>query len=134
MRPPDCPPIQRTVFLLAAAAILLLRVPIRAAEITLPQETTRFVESPLPGYPLATELCSTCHSVEYVQSQPPSLTHAYWTATVTKMQKTFGAAIPVDSVDPLVDFLVKTYGAERTSPPAPARPIPASQSRPGTAP
>ena len=48
----------------------------------------------------------------------PVSARPYWQATVTKMQKTFGAPIPDAAVAPIVEYLVKTYGAERT--PAPA--------------
>jgi selenocysteine lyase/cysteine desulfurase len=52
--------------------------------------------------------------------QPGSLSRTFWKANVVKMQKTFGAPIPDAAVDSIVDYLVKTYGAERpaASPPA----------------
>ena len=108
---------------------VLLLIGVRAAsaaEIKLPVETARLAESPLPGYALATALCYTCHSVDYVLYQPPATSRAWWQTTMTKMQKTFGAPIPDPALEPLVDYLVKTYGAERpaaatpTPPPAPA--------------
>ena len=64
---------------------------------------------------LAVSLCYTCHSTEYMRYQPTTSPRAYWKATVTKMQKTFGAPIPDDVVEPITDYLVKTYGAERAS-------------------
>ncbi len=92
-------------------------------EITLPAETARLAESPLPGYALATAFCYTCHSADYTRVQPVS-SRAYWKATVTKMQKTFGAPIPDEAVEPIVEYLVKTYGTERAGgPAAPAVPV-----------
>lgn len=91
-----------------------------AASITLPTETARLVESPLPGYPLAAGLCVTCHSVDYIAYQPTS-SRAYWQAATLKMQKTFGAPIPDTAVAPIVDYLVKTYGAERERPASASR-------------
>ncbi len=85
-------------------------------EITLPAETARLAESPLPGYALATAMCYTCHSADYTRVQPVS-SRAYWKATVTKMQKTFGAPIPDEAVEPIVEYLVKTYGTERPNAP-----------------
>ena len=82
--------------------------------ITLPAETAKLVESPLPGYTLAQAMCLTCHSAEYMKTQPVS-SRTYWQGSVTKMQKTFGAPIPDDMVPALVDYLVKTYGNERTA-------------------
>ena len=103
-----------------AAAVLLgwlVLMPGRAApekpvEITLPVETARLAESPLPGYALAIGLCSTCHSAEYVQYQP-NANRAYWRAATVKMQKVFGAPIPDAAIEPIADYLVKTYGMER---------------------
>lgn len=100
----------RCISILAAAAGVALVA--RALEIKLPPETARLAESPLPGYQLAVAQCATCHSMDYVKMQPTS-TRAYWKGNVTKMQKTFGAPIPDEMVDPIVDYLVKTYGNER---------------------
>ena len=98
--------------------------------ITLPAEPGRLLESALPGYALATGLCYTCHSTEYVNYQPVS-SRTYWKATVTKMQKTFGAPIPDEALEPIVDYLVKTYGAERSGA-APAGPGAANGKVPAT--
>ena len=94
-------------------ALLLWATSARAIEITLPEEKAQLVESPLPGYALATALCYTCHSVDYILYQPPASPPAYWKTQVVKMQKTFGAPIPDSAVEPIIDYLVKTYGAER---------------------
>ena len=94
-----------------------------AIEITLPEEKLRLADSPLPGAALATALCYTCHSAEYAIYQPPASPRAYWKATVVKMQKTFGAPIPDTAIDPLTDYLVKTYGAERAPAPAASSPL-----------
>ena len=109
--------------LLASAALAL---PLRAIEITLPRETAALKSSPLPGYALAQGLCGTCHSAEYPLFQPPASPRAYWQATVVKMQKTFGAPIPDPAIDPIVDYLVKTYGNERGG--APTTPPPEKKS------
>jgi len=94
---------------------------IAAVEIALPQETARLVESPLSGYELATTYCYTCHSTDYVRYQP-SMTRAAWKASVLKMQTTFGAPIPESAVEPIAEYLAKTYGAERAESSRPAAP------------
>lgn len=99
--------------------------PAAAVEITLPTETVRLGDSPLPGAALATAMCYTCHSAEYALYQPPTSPRTYWKATVVKMQKVFGAPIPDTAVDPITDYLVKLYGVE--NPPAPTPAGPASQ-------
>lgn len=84
--------------------------------ITLPGETAAYVASQLPGYQLVQRNCAGCHSAHYVAMQPPSSPRAWWDATVKKMKKPFGAPFPDDDIAAMVDYLVKTYGAER--PPA----------------
>jgi hypothetical protein len=103
--------IPRLVTASAALAIAMVGS-MRAAEITLPAETARLVESPLPGYSNALASCATCHSADYVRMQP-TFTRATWKAEVVKMQKVFGAPIPDAAIEPIADYLVKTYGAER---------------------
>ncbi len=100
-----------TTLALGAAATALAK----PVEITLPPDPTRLAESSLPGYNQATTFCYTCHSADYAKMQPTS-SRTYWQATVTKMQKVFGAPIPDDAVAPIVDYLVKTYGSERAAP------------------
>ncbi|AJG24306.1 c-type cytochrome [Cupriavidus basilensis] len=104
----------------------------QALEITLPPETARYTPSDLPGFRLVQQNCMTCHSAQYVLTQPPSSPRGYWEATVKKMKKPFGAPFADEDIPAMVDYLTKTYGAERTayaaasaaqgSAPAPAAP------------
>ena len=80
--------------------------------ITLPPETAAYVTSDLPGYQLVQRNCVGCHSAHYVQMQPPTLARAYWENTVKRMKKPFGAQFPDEDVAAMVDYLVRTYGAE----------------------
>jgi sulfite dehydrogenase len=81
--------------------------------ITLPPETATYRPSDLPGYDLVRQNCVLCHSAQYILTQPPTMTRAYWDATVRKMKKPFGAPFPDTDIPAMVDYLVKTYGAER---------------------
>jgi sulfite dehydrogenase len=101
--------------LLLASMALALSSTACALDITLPRETARFKESGLPGYKLVLENCMTCHSAQYVQMQPPSSPRSYWSATVQKMKKPFGAQFADEDIPAMVDYLAKTYGAERTA-------------------
>lgn len=92
-----------------------LALTVSAAEIKLPAETTRLIESPLPGYAMAQSMCYTCHSVDYIRMQPRS-SKTYWQGAVVKMQKTFGAPIPDSAVEPIAEYLAKTYGTEAPKP------------------
>ena len=87
--------------------------------IVLPVETEVYAPANLPGYALVNSTCLTCHSVEYSKYQPSTSTRNYWKATVIKMQKTFGAPIPDEQIEAMVDYLVRTYGAEKASVVAP---------------
>lgn len=81
--------------------------------IELPGDGTQLKASALPGYARAQANCVVCHSAEYMLYQPPTAPRAYWDAMVKRMKAVFKA--PIDDVDmPLiVDYLVRTYGAEQ---------------------
>jgi len=79
------------------------------AVFTLPRETTAL--KPGPGVELVTAQCLMCHSADYISTQP-RLTRTQWQAGVTKMQQKYGAPIATNSMDRLVDYLVKNYGSE----------------------
>lgn len=101
---------------LVLCLLSLMSVPTAMAlEITLPRETAQYTPSDLPGYKLVEQNCLICHSAHYVQYQPPSSTRAYWEAAVHKMKQPFGAFFPDEDIPAMVDYLVKTYGAERPS-------------------
>jgi sulfite dehydrogenase len=82
---------------------------IRAAalDIQLPPETVAFKQD--FGAEIANGQCLTCHSVEYVVIQPP-MQRAFWKAEVVKMQQKYGAQIPEEQVEAVVNYLTKNYG------------------------
>jgi sulfite dehydrogenase len=97
----------------ATAVALALAGSAAALEIKLPPETAAYQPSELPGYQLVQRNCMTCHAAQYASSQPPASPRAYWEATVKKMKKPFGAQFDDADMPAMVDYLVKTYGAER---------------------
>lgn len=106
----------RSSFLIGIVAAIIAAAPPSAGQqrtITLPRESAAYVVSELPGYQLVQRNCAGCHSAHYVAMQPPSSTRAWWDATVKKMKKPFGAPFPDEDIAAMVDYLVKTYGAER---------------------
>ncbi len=113
-----------SVVTLAAASFIAMSATTTAMalDIKLPQETASYAASSLPGYNLALQNCMTCHSAQYVATQPTSSSRAYWEATVKKMKKPFGAPLKDEDIPAIVDYLVKTYGAERGSAASPATP------------
>jgi mono/diheme cytochrome c family protein len=103
----------RLHFLTLACAGFVLTLWASAAERQwkLPPEIAKF--KPGPGEALATGQCLLCHSADYISTQPP-FDRAGWTASVQKMREKYGAPIPTNQIDALVDYLVKTYGKERS--------------------
>jgi len=81
-------------------------------KIELPAETDVF--KPGPGVDIANGQCLVCHSVEYVVTQPP-FPRAFWASSVKKMRERYGSAIPDEQVEPLVDYLTRSYGIGGTS-------------------
>ncbi len=76
-------------------------------KIDLPMETAVFRYD--TGSEIANGQCLVCHSVEYISTQPKK-DRVFWAASVKKMQDKYGAPIPADQVEPLLDYLTKNYG------------------------
>lgn len=93
---------------LAAALAGLAALPVPALTIELPKDTARLKAA--PGSDLATAQCATCHSFDYVSTQPPGKPLAFWKAEVEKMKKVYGAPIPDDQIDPIARYLTQAYG------------------------
>src|SRR6266446_4255689 len=85
-----------------------------ALDIQLPPETSAFKQD--TGAEIANGQCLTCHSVEYVVMQPP-MPRAFWKGSVQKMQQKYGAPIPDDQVEAVVDYLTKNYGVSTNGAP-----------------
>jgi cytochrome c551/c552 len=102
---------------LLCAAQLCLAGAVGAAplSITLPAETAAFKPSSLPGYQLARQKCSTCHSADYINFQPPGLNLAQWTGEASKMQHVYGAPISDQDVSIIGAYLAATYGSAQAS-------------------
>jgi hypothetical protein len=77
-------------------------------KITLPAETDTL--KPGPGVEFALANCLTCHSVEYISTQPP-MPRTFWEASVKKMREKYGAPVPDDALQKLIEYLASTYGA-----------------------
>ena len=93
-----------TLVLSLSLGLLVQSAPVT---ITLPVEVAALRQG--PGVELAAANCMTCHSAEYINTQP-SLTRTAWKASVDKMRAKFGAPIPEDQVEKLADYLAAAYG------------------------
>lgn len=74
-----------------------------------PAETETY--KPGKSVELAQALCLTCHSAEYVSTQPP-LPRKFWEATLKKMKEKYAAPLPED-VTALLEYLTTSYGAKQ---------------------
>ena len=79
----------------------------RAKTYTLPDETLTL--RPGPGVETAQNNCLTCHSIDYVSTQPPNRTKAFWEAEVSKMIKVYHAPINDEDAKTIVNYLAKIY-------------------------
>ena len=75
-----------------------------------PPETATL--APGPNLEVAEARCGTCHSVDYITTQPRSFAdpRAVWTAEVAKMRKVYGASVTDEDSAKIVDYLVAAYG------------------------
>lgn len=89
-------------------------------KIEMPAETAAFKLG--TGVELANGQCLVCHSVEYVSTQPP-FPRAFWAGSVKKMREKYGAAIPNEQIEPLLDYLTEQYGVPGTNATAAATPV-----------
>lgn len=107
----------KPMFALMCAVQLCAVATLEAAplSITLPPETAVFKASELPGYALAQQKCSICHSADYINFQPPGMSLAQWTGEAGKMQKVYGAPISDQDVSVIGAYLAATYGSAQVS-------------------
>lgn len=102
-----CSSLLRALFL-GAALWLPVAFPVTAMKIELPAETARLKTA--PGSDLAASQCMTCHSADYITTQPAGKPMAFWKLEVEKMKKLYGAPISDDQIEPLAKYLTQAYG------------------------
>ena len=61
------------------------------------------------GYEAAQGNCQTCHSVDYIATQPPGRGKAFWDAEVAKMIKAYHAPIEQADAGAIAAYLAGTY-------------------------
>ena len=64
-----------------------------------------------PDVELAEAICSSCHSLDYITTQPPMgpQAPAFWAAAVRKMQTAYGSEISKEDADKIVAYLGAAY-------------------------
>jgi mono/diheme cytochrome c family protein len=103
---------KKALALLAAAALCGSALGVTKV-IQLPPDTVQLKPSPLPGYAKAQAQCVACHSAEYMLYQPATAPRGYWENMVKRMKTVFRAPVNDEDMPAIVDYLVKTYGAEQ---------------------
>lgn len=88
----------------------------KVLKIELPVETVTSYKN-APGVELANANCVTCHSIDYTLMQPTK-PRDFWKAEVEKMIGKYGAAIPDDQTNALINYFAINYGGD-TNVPAP---------------
>lgn len=86
-------------------------------KITLPASTITLPKSTLPGYNLALQKCTICHSVDYIHHQPPGMDQKAWTSAVLKMQHSYGAPLSESDINSIGAYLSVVYGSAKADDP-----------------
>jgi sulfite dehydrogenase (cytochrome) subunit B len=98
-----------TLIALAALAATTAAALAKPVSYTTPPDSSKLKRTADPGYARADALCATCHSRDYVTTQPPRKGKEFWTAEVTKMVNVYGAQIPEADRGVIADYLAATY-------------------------
>ena len=61
------------------------------------------------GYEAAQANCQTCHSVDYIATQPPGRGNAFWDGEVAKMIKAYHSPIEQADAGAIAAYLAGTY-------------------------
>jgi hypothetical protein len=63
-----------------------------------------------PGRATVENMCGGCHSLDYIRINAPFMSRQTWTAEVNKMINAFGAPIPQNDANAIIDYLTANYG------------------------
>ena len=96
---------------LAAGVIAAITAPAVARPVTytLPTESATLKKTAEPGYQRAELQCVTCHSRDYITTQPRGKGKEFWTAEVTKMVNVYAAPIPEPDRAVIAEYLAAHY-------------------------
>jgi len=88
----------------ALAAILI----VASASVAAQEKPVPLKEA--PGRAVTENLCSGCHSLDYIRINSPFMNRQTWTAEVNKMIQAFGAPIQMSDADAIINYLAANYG------------------------
>jgi sulfite dehydrogenase (cytochrome) subunit B len=97
------------IFPCSLVVVALLTQASQAEPLTyvLPEETATL--RPGPDMETARDICVSCHSVDYINTQPPRSGKEFWEGEVKKMIKSYHATISEADAKTIADYLAKTY-------------------------
>ena len=75
----------------------------------LPEETAQLRPAQGAGFAAAQANCLTCHSPDYIATQPPGRGRTFWEAEVTKMIKVYHAPISETDGRAIAAYLADAY-------------------------
>ena len=101
--------VRATIATLALAASLTAVTLAKPATYALPSETSTLKQAPDPGFATSEVYCGTCHSRDYITTQPPARGKEFWAAEVNKMVAVYGAPIPESERPVIIEYLAATY-------------------------
>ncbi len=73
----------------------------------LPEESATL--RPGPDSETAQNNCTSCHSADYINTQPPRRGKEFWESEVKKMIKSYHAPISDADAKTIADYLARTY-------------------------
>jgi hypothetical protein len=76
---------------------------------TLPAESSTLKQTQDPGFRKTESWCVTCHSRDYITTQPTGKGKEFWTAEVTKMVTVYGAPVPEPDRPMIAEYLAANY-------------------------
>ena len=62
------------------------------------------------GRAVTENICSGCHSLDYIRINAPFMNRQTWTASVNKMVQMFGAPIAANDQATIINYLATNYG------------------------
>lgn len=100
---------RKGLMLIATTAFLASPAPCAAETMTYSLlEDTATLRAGL-GKETAQKNCVACHSVDYIERQPPKMGRAAWEGVVKKMIASYHAQIDEAEAAAIVDYLAATY-------------------------
>lgn len=97
------------IILVSAAALLSTAIAAKPVTFTAPEETTP-AELADAESEVVVNNCSTCHSLEYIVTQPRGKGAQFWKDAVTKMVNVYKAPVEPGDADAVAAVLAKKFG------------------------